>query len=74
MIKVFYVSLKNNINFQDIIFSLIRTIIKYESLFSNVCSNYLLQERQFTTSSLKILFLKNMVDLNQYYFKEILLN
>lgn len=76
MIKVFYVSLKNNINFQDIIFSLIRTIVKYEGLFSNVCGNYLLQERQFTTSSLKnfifkkhggfksILFQRNIAQLN----------
>lgn len=76
LFKLFYISLVNNCNFQDIIFSLIRTIIKYESLFSNVCGNYLVQERQFTTSSLKnfifkkhggfksILFQRNIAQLN----------
>ena len=76
MFKIFYISLINNCNFQDIIFSLIRVIVKYESLFSNVCGNYLVQERQFTTSSLKnfifkkhggfksILFQRNIAQLN----------
>ncbi len=76
LFKLFYVSLINKCNFQDIIFSLIRTIIKYESLFSKSCSYYLLQERQFTTSSLKnfifkkhggfksLLFQRNIAQLN----------
>ena len=60
IIKLFFLSLKNRTNYQDIIFFLIRFIIKYESIFSNHCSYYLTQERQFTTSSLKnFLFKKN---------------
>ena len=53
-------SLRDRTNYQDIIFYLIRFVIKYESIFSNHSSNYLVQERQFTTSSIKnFLFKKN---------------
>ena len=76
LIKVFFISLKERTNYCDIIFNLIRTIIKYESIFSSYIGNYLIQERHFTSSKLKcfifkkhgglktILFQRNIAQLN----------
>ena len=59
-LKVFLISIRERTNYCEIIFNLIRTIIKYESIFSLIMSKYLIQERQFTTSKLKnYLFKKN---------------
>ena len=73
-LKVFLISIRERTNYCEIIFNLIRTIIKYESIFSLIMGKYLIQERQFTTSKLKTIYLKKMVEVRQYCFKEILLN
>ena len=51
-------SLKDRINYVDIIFLLHRRIIKYKDIFSKIQSDYLLQDRHFTTSSLKSFIFK----------------
>ena len=56
--KVFLISLKDRTNYCDIIFSLLRTIIKYESIFSSMIGDYLIQERHFTSSKLKCFIFK----------------
>ena len=59
-LKVFLISIKERTNYCEIILNLVRTIIKYESIFSEVIGRYLIQERHFTTSMLKnYLFKKN---------------
>ena len=58
LIKVFLISLKDRTNYCDIIFNLLKTIIKYESIFSSMIGDYLIQERHFTSSKLKCFIFK----------------
>ena len=49
----FYLSFKDRTNYFEIILLISKKIIKYEDIFTNIISDHLIQERQFTTSSIK---------------------
>ena len=48
-----FLSLKENANLVPLILDQIKKIIKYETIFQNLQSKYLIQERPYTTSAIK---------------------
>ena len=53
LIKIFLASIKSRANLFDISLHLIKLSLKYESFFSLISSDYLIQERQYNTSAIK---------------------
>ena len=51
--KIFLASIKSRANLFDISLHLMKLSLKYESLFSLISSDYLIQERQYNTSAIK---------------------
>ena len=52
-LKIVFVSIKKKTNLIPLILNLIKTTFKYESLFSEIKADYLIQERIYRTSAIK---------------------